>query len=607
MKFWNELKRRNVFKVGAAYLIVAWLITQVLATVEEPLNLPGSIATIVILLLTLGFPIALILAWAYELTPEGIKSATEVDRREEPSRHAGQRFTYGITALLAIAVVYLVADRFLLSDNTLPVAVNSLTNAPGPINRAPDSLAVLPFENLSSDADQDYFSDGVSLELRDGLQNAGSIYVPPRDLVLPFKNSVDSLSEIAEGLGVEHLLTGSIRKAGETVRITATLIRATDGTRIWTNDYNGTLEQIFDFQSAIASTVIEAITGTFDQNELELFPGGTDNDAAYDLYLRAESQPSVFSPTGEGRNGLYRQALALDPEFAQAQIALASSLLVQAGFAYGTPAWEEIANAARRAVERAVELAPELPGTLLLVAQRNMDQLQWAAAESAYRMALEKSAGRDFDVNDQYGSFLLRVGRLSDAVSYTERARRLAPLLARPVATLTIAYDALGSTARVRELQDSVTALVGGDAGIVVMPEFWRQLYVGNLAEAQRLLGPTFSSEPILGQLEDRDATIAALYAASESPEGAGATFQSAIAMLAAQFDEPELAVSAWRRTLQGSNAFLIFHWTPLMTPVRTHPDSKDLLRELRLVEYWQQAGWPELCRPMGDDDFECR
>ena len=232
MSVWNELKRRNVFKVGAAYLIVAWLVTQVVATVKEPLNLPGTLDTVVIVLLAVGFPIALLLAWAYELTPAGLKPTAEVDRDDSITHLTGQRLNFVVTGLLTLAVAFLAIDRFVLDRTapaTLPAAESAAEYAgpagtPSPSVANGPSVAVLPFDNLSSDTDQDYFADGISLELRDQLYNAEDLYVTPRELVLPLKNSTDPPATIAEALGVANLLTGSIRKAGQTVRIDATQI-----------------------------------------------------------------------------------------------------------------------------------------------------------------------------------------------------------------------------------------------------------------------------------------------------------------------------------------------------------------------------------------------
>lgn len=605
MSFWNELKRRNVFKVGAAYLVVAWLITQVVATVDEPLNLPDSLDTIVILLLAIGFPVALLLAWAYELTPAGLKPTAEVDRDESITRLTGQRLNYVVTALLVLAVAFLAIDRFVVgrATATLPEAESTADEAGGPgpeiapAVRGP-SVAVLPFENLSSDPDQDYFADGISLELRDQLYNAEALYVTPRELVLPLKDSADPPAAIAAALGVANLLTGSIRKAGQTVRISAMLTQAEDGSRVWQQSFDGTLEQVLDFQAEIAAAVIEELTGSFDA--VDVFPGGTDNEVAYDLYLRgkANAQPNE-------QLALYRQALALDPDFALAQIALADQLLSRAD-AMGSGAPEAITAGAESAVQRAVELAPGLVGAQLLVARQHTTVGDWIAAEQVYLALLEQTGDRDFEVHSRYGAFLVLVGRLTASIPYLQQARSLSPLSAVPPVFLAMVYDSLGQTGRADELTRIAEPLFSPTPAVKYGPPFWRAMYRQDYAEAARL-GTLSGLRVDAGSLADRDAVLGNAREQFENPQQQLATIQQFVALFAANFSDVELAVSAWRKTLQSSSAYMSFFWTPLMTPVRTHPGIKDALREAGLVAYWQQAGWPDLCRPVGADDFECR
>lgn len=602
MQFWNELKRRHVFKVAAAYAVVAWLAVQIASIVLPTFDSPAWVMQALILLTALGFPVALVLAWAFELTPDGVRSQENVDITDDPDRRTAVHLNRLIISGLVLALAIVVLDAYVLNDDVVR------SREAARIETLANSVAVLPFENLSSDPDQDYFADGVSLELREGLNSASELSVAPRELVLAFRNSTESPTAIATSLNVAHVLTGSLRKAGNNVRITATLVRAADALELWSEPYEGTLADIFDIQSDIAASVIEALTGTFDPELIELFPGGTSNEEAYDLYLRAVAETvPFFSPLGEGRDALYSQALELDPEFAQAQIALASYLVIRSDFAYGFPEWEEFSDAANRAVQRAIELAPELPGTLVLEARRQVDTLQWAAAERTYQKAMEVTEGRDYEVNNWYGNFLLNVGRLDEAVVYLERSRRLAPFLARPVSILALAYDALGDDTRVAELQDGFSNLIGGDNIVLNSPEIFRQIYLGNVDVAMRMLeSGGIADVPLFRQLDDRAATIESLYAANESPEGAASSTQSFIAMLAAIYGDPDLAVSAWRRTLRGSFGYLMFTWTPYMTPVRTHSDFKGIAQESRLVEYWRQVQWPDQCEPVGSEDFKC-
>lgn len=599
MSLWGELRRRNVVRVGIAYLVAAWIVIQVADTLFPALRLPAWTVTFVAALLLLGFPVALVLSWAYELTPEGLKKSRDVAPSESIAPTTGRRIDRIIIVILALAVTFLVADSYLIDTETAAESSASAASPEARVDAGP-SVAVLPFANLSSDPDQDYFSDGISLELRDLLYNAEDLYVTPRELVLPLKDSPDPPAEIARALGVTHLLTGSIRKAGRNVRITADLMLARDGSRVWTESYDGTLANVLDFQAAIAGNVVEELTGSFDADVRDVFPGGTDNEAAYDLYLQGQAS-DLFAA-----RDLYREALSLDPDFALAQTALAGNLLFHAS-AVGAGTAEAPIDEAERALERAVELGPELIDTQLLVARRNIEIGQWLAAERVYLAALEQTGDRDFDVHMGYGSFLTRVGRLSDAIPYLQRARRLAPLSAGPNVLLAIVYDALGERARVEELSRSAEELFSPTPFTTYGPAFWRALYDGEYAEARRLEALGFGGNSPFPDIEDRDAMLAWATETFEDPEGQFALAQQFVAFAAVNFGDTDLALAAWRRTLQSSTAYMMFHWTPLMTPVRTHPDIQDALREAGFVDYWRQAEWPDQCFPLGEDEFECR
>lgn len=608
MSFWAELKRRNVVRVGVAYAVVAWLLIEVASTLFPLLQLPVWTVTFVAALLLLGFPVALVLSWAYELTPDGLKKSRDVAQADSITPATGRKIDRVIMVVLAVAVLFLVVDNYVLDDSSEPLSMAVADDSTSPDSGideteavvAGPSVAVLPFENLSSDPEQDYVADGISLELRDQLNSAQDLYVTPREHVLPFKGTTDSLPTIAARLRVEHLLTGSVRRSGETVRVSAALIRANDEARVWNASYDGPREEVLDFQRTIAAEVIEALTGAFDADAVDIFAGGTENEAAYDLYLRA-----LAIPDPNRQIGLLREALTLDPDFALAQIRLATNSLGRAR-ALGAGGNQEVLSEAERAVQRAVDLAPELLETQLLVAQKNLDIGQLLAAEQAYLAAIEQSGARDSRVLQSYGNFLVLVGRLRDAIPYLEQARRLAPYSGGPNTFLAMIYDGLGDEARSNELQQAADPLFTNMGGLRYGPAFWRHSYRGDLDEALRYGALGFGNAFSESFVTDADTTLALMRETYESAESQLAGAQQLVALFAALHGDIDLAVNAWRKTLQSSNAYMIFHWTQLMAPVRVHPRFKEALVEAGFVRYWRQAEWPDQCSPLGDDDFVC-
>ncbi len=239
MSLFAELKRRNVFRVGVAYAVAAWLLIQVTDIMVPTLGLPEWIGKATIFLLIIGFVPAIIFAWAFELTPEGIKREKDVDRSQSITAQTGRKLNYAITALLALAVVYLLMDKFSPAEpgadsGPVTAAVDSTAE---PVENL-KSIAVLPFVNMSDDAANEYFSDGISEEILNALAKVKDLKVAGRTSSFAFKGENQDLRRIGEALGVKHILEGSVRKAGNTVRITAQLVQVDDGFHLWSDTYD---------------------------------------------------------------------------------------------------------------------------------------------------------------------------------------------------------------------------------------------------------------------------------------------------------------------------------------------------------------------------------
>jgi TolB-like protein/Flp pilus assembly protein TadD len=318
-----ELKRRNVLRVAAAYLVVGWLLTEVLTTILPTLGAPEWAARAVILIFAFGFIPAVIFSWFYELTPDGIKRDHEVDRDEPQTVGTGKRLNYITVAGVVGLIVFIgLFSARQIGDDTAPVQ-SAASDA---------SVAVLPFVNMSNDKDNEYFSDGLTETLLHMLAQIPDLKVAARTSSFAFKEQNKSIQEIATALDVAHVLEGSVQRAGDRVRITAQLIRASDGFHVWSSNYDRTLDDIFGIQDEIAEKVgyalSESLLGAKGKGRLA---GITTTDPdAYDLYLQARKERATNSYGGlEAAEDLLKGALLIDPDFLDAKTELATSYIHQ--------------------------------------------------------------------------------------------------------------------------------------------------------------------------------------------------------------------------------------------------------------------------------------
>ena len=323
MSFVTELRRRNVFRVAAAYLVVGWLVTEVLTNVLPELGAPDWTARAVILIFAFGFIPAVVLSWFYEITGEGIRRDHEVDRTNPDHKRVArkvEKITIA-TAVVLIILVGLFSARYTADD------VDGLELA-----TAVNSVAVLPFVNMSDDTDNEYFSDGLTETLLHMLAQIPDLKVAARTSSFAFKDRNESVQEIARALEVGHILEGSVQKAGDRVRVTAQLIRASDGFHVWSEVYDRTLDDIFAIQDEIAGKVGSALSVSLlgDDSELQVAGVMTASPDAYDLYLQARKARAKYSYGGlQEAEDLLKGALLIDPDFTDAKIELASSYVHQ--------------------------------------------------------------------------------------------------------------------------------------------------------------------------------------------------------------------------------------------------------------------------------------
>ncbi len=356
----QELKRRNVFRVGAAYLVLSWLVLQVGAVLAPILGLPDVVLSFVIFALVLGLPIALLFAWAWELTPDGLKRATEVDPGASVSEKTGRKLNHLIIGVLVAAVVLLLADRFFLSGNS-DDSGNDSDIALG--DRSYDSIAVLPFVNMSEDAGQEFFSDGISEELLNLLAKTRGLRVAARTSSFAFKGKNEDIKSIGEQLDVETVLEGSVRKAEAKLRITAQLIDVESGYHLWSETYDRELTDVFAIQDEISAAIVGALAVHFDGVAAKAPTSSQGDVRAYEEYLAGRERVLLRTKADiEAADEHFKKAIEIDSDYAPAYAGRSDAimLLSDQNGAYGALPVKFAVELALPLVEKALELDPDL-------------------------------------------------------------------------------------------------------------------------------------------------------------------------------------------------------------------------------------------------------
>ena len=362
----NELKRRNVFRVAIAYIVAAWLLLQVADVVLNNIEAPDWVFQAILLVVLLGFALALIFAWAYELTPEGIMKEKDVDRSESITRGTGRKLDFIIIGILVLGLGYFAIDKFTPGSTADDASVAVDDEVTG--TEIPElSIAVLPFVNMSSDPEQEFFSDGISEELLNMLAKFPSLRVAARTSSFQFKGQNQDIGKIADTLNVAHVLEGSVRKAGTRLRITAQLIKADSGYHLWSETYDRELDDIFAVQDEIASAISEALKIKLALDSADSIEQPVSikaaNTEAYETYLRGRQliHRRGRASLEEAVQHLER-SLRLDNNFApaHAQLAIATRLLLESPGSYGDLTLEQVKRVAVPHLDRALELEPNL-------------------------------------------------------------------------------------------------------------------------------------------------------------------------------------------------------------------------------------------------------
>ena len=428
MSIFDELKRRNVFKVAAAYIIVGWLIMQAGDTLAPALHLPEWVNSLLAFFLILGFPLAMFFAWAFEMTPEGIKKEKDVDRSKSITQVTGQKLNNVIIGILVLALAYFAIDKFVLQPQVGTEPSIAAGDAIIEEKAKEQSIAVLPFVDMSANSDNEYFSDGLSEELLNILSKIKELRVAGRTSSFAFKGKDEDLRSIGEKLNVVSILEGSVRKDDQRnrVRITVQLINVEDGYHLWSETYDRNLDDIFAIQDEIAHKVAQALRITLlgeDESRLEQV-ANTDIDA-YDLYLKAlqDVNEGGFVSLDRAVTG-FQQVLALDPSYIPARIGLVK-------------AWTQLANTGAISQQQALSRGmPVVEQILAEQPQNSAARVQMAilkvfegdkeAAESEFRRALDDDPRNALALTD-YGRFLFDNGHVEQGMELINAALEIEP------------------------------------------------------------------------------------------------------------------------------------------------------------------------------------
>jgi len=440
-----ELKRRNVFRVGVAYAIVAWLLIEITATTFPILKLPDWSVTLVTALVLIGFPLALIVAWAFELTPEGIKREAEVDRETSIRHQTGRKFDFAIIGLLALAVVFMFMDNYVLEAEPEQAEVVA-ERAPAAERVARDkSIAVLLFDDLSDGSANQSFTKGIHDDILTQLSKIRALKVIARTSMERLDPTL-SIPEIGTKLGVATVLEGGVQRAGDHIRINVQLIDCANEAHLWAETYDRelTAANIFSIQSEIAKAVADALRATLtpeEQVRIEAVP--TENLAAYQTYLLGKQflAKDTTAATLKAMN-YFRQAVELDPGFALAHLGLADGYIYQNQFGGLSP--DEMLGKAQAATETALRLDEKLgEAHSSLATIRNM-RSDYEGAEAAFKRALELNSNYA-SAYSWYGNMLTyNRGQPNKGLKLLRKAVELDPL--SPSATMSVgdSLSALG-------------------------------------------------------------------------------------------------------------------------------------------------------------------
>ena len=609
MSLFDELKRRKVFKVGAGYLVVAWLVVQAASIGFPAFDAPPWALRIFILVIFLGFPISLVFAWAFDVTPDGLKS--------EGGMRGSKGFLLIAGGLAALAFAwYFKGQPAYLDAATAPAATAaapaSAVKPPAPISRK--SIAVLPFVNMSADKDQEYFSDGIAEEILNALAQVKDLKVAGRTSSFQFKGKNNDLRAVGQALGVAHILEGSVRKQGDKVRITAQLIQTDSGFHLWSESYDGDLKDVFTLQENIARSITDKLQVILHGDQMkQLVEAPTKNTEAYTLYLQATQ---VFNRRDGARFpaaiAQLEQALKLDANFARAHARLAAMQSVAANYDPGVR--DSAATAVEEHARLATKLDPRLAEPHAALGALYTRQRRYVEAFESLDRALELDPN-DVTANFWHATLLCTTGYLTKCDAELDRVLEIDPMMPNALSwrgrELVRTGDLAKAELLLRRSEDVGLAHAGLALGSLADAR-------GNRAEAERYWA--LGNRPFLNDFPAGSAEIIAHGIYSDAPAKAKAIEVidqylatnpetiSAVAINALmRLGQPQRALALAKRGITSNEAIVLNPiWENAGLGVRTSPEFMAFAREIGLVRLWDKLGPPDLCAKNGKGDYVC-
>ena len=608
MSLFQELKRRNVFRVGIAYLITAWLVLQVSDVVLGNIVAPDWVFKTILLICALGAPVVLIFAWAFEMTPEGLKLEKDVDRSVSITHQSGRKINTLITVLLVIAIAGLIADRLIPEKNNAAPLASEQAIPESPVSAETTkadhdlaSIAVLPFDDLSAAQDQRYFTDGISEELLNVLVRVDGLRVASRTSSFTFRGTDQNIPQIARELGVATVLEGSVRKDGDRIRITAQLIDGATDRHLWSQTYDRDLVDIFKIQDEIANAIVDSLKdklGINPDKKVVTVVAATDNLDAYDLFLKAQAlfQARQNLPTSVQ---LFTQATELDPGFARAWAGLASALAVIDSWVISDV---DHKPQARAAAQRALELDPDLSMPYAVLGNLGWARDSFAVSFRHYDSAIAKDP-KNATAWLWRGLLHNHAGFPDKGQADLEQCLRIDPAYLNCEQHLAATYLLLGENDRAVELFEKTLGSSFHSMDEAFISEYLRR---GQRATALLIADiKTWSSHAPVGHvieaLEHPEADHSdGLRHLERWAEDTGNTLERVPWALLA-YQQYDLLVTA-----DHNNDIRFLIWHPAAAGFRQSPAFKRFVKLVGMQDYWRESGYPPQCRAVGKDDFAC-
>lgn len=594
MSLIDELKRRKVFKVGAAYVVVAWLAIQAVSIGFPAFDAPPWVLRVFILVALLGFPLSVVMAWVFDVSSAGVKL--------DPAT-GGSKRVYAIAATLVVIALgwyFYGQPSFRKGDADTPVSLKASN---------PYTLAVLPFDNMSGDPKQDYFSDGMTEELLDVLAKVPQLKVVARTSVFVFKGKGGDVREIGRKLGVANIVEGSVRRDGDDVRITAQLVRVSDGFHVWSESYDRKLQGVFALQDDIARQISAQLTHSL--GVAATVTARTPIDpAAYDEYLKGRALMRQRRDLPAAIEHL-KTAVANAPNFAEgwSSLSLAEEVIYWYVPMDKAQAADWLAQAAQAAA-RAEALAPDAAATQHALGTVARDHFDYAAAEQHYLRSMALDPGYP-DGREDYSELLYQVGRIQDSANAARQLVELDPYYIvgwmrrlDAVAALDDRTEVEHAISRIRELDP--TNVYSMYSALDYAMAFSRK---DDMRKAASQIEARYPS---------RQASVQVLLPwllgdAHANPQAAHAALKSLPAMEASRYLVAQGDTAAFLKYMDNAGPLDLTYFFAKMYVSK--PSGQIMLRDPRIkqglvdygfVRYWREKGWPVGCRAPGDTDFEC-